>query len=141
MWTLVPPFTTTRSSVCPGGRAAAAKSAAFTGSAFWETKLGSEFFSQSFRAGQAYRVSAWVLTKKGEEARARLSFQFGAGSPEWRSQPVEAAGEWRLVTLDIPPQPAGSPWLSRGSLKLVVDGPGTAWFDDVELLSHAPGPG
>lgn len=107
-----------------------------TGAAvWWETKLGREFFGEPFRPGQAYRISAMVLTKKGEPARARLSFQYGAGSeaPEWSSPPTQGAGEWRRVTLLIPPQPAGSAWLSRGSLKLVVEGHGTAWFDDVEI--------
>lgn len=106
-----------------------------SGPAWWETKLGREFFGEPFRPGQAYRVTARVLTRKGDAARARLLFQYGAGkeAPQWSSQPVAGAGEWRMVTLDIPPQPAGSPWLSRGSLKLVVEGRGTAWFDDVEI--------
>jgi hypothetical protein len=99
----------------------------------WETKLGREFFGEPFRAGQAYRITARVLTLKGEAARARVSFQYGAGSRAWSSKAVAGAGEWRLVTLEIPAQAAGSAWLSRGSLKLVVEGRGTAWFDDVEL--------
>ncbi len=104
--------------------------------AWWETKLGREFFGEPFRPGQAYRISAKVLTRKGESARARLSFQYGAGdaAPEWSSRPAHGSGAWQHVTFVIPPQPAGSAWLSRGSLKLVVDGRGTAWFDDVEIL-------
>ncbi|NLF70986.1 MAG: hypothetical protein GX575_18285 [Candidatus Anammoximicrobium sp.] len=87
---------------------------------------------QTFAVGRTYRVSAWIKT---QGIRQRNAILLGAFAPE-----LKHLGSWRL---EMPAEQEG--WVQRQAqftlpegtqllrIMLHLQGPGTAWIDDVKL--------
>ena len=85
--------------------------------------------------GKRYRLSAWVRTRgvtgKGVclQVKPRVDVDTAVSSPS-----LTGDQEWTLLTVDFVP-PEGESFAVPG---LVVDGRGTAWFDDIALMELDP---
>jgi hypothetical protein len=106
--------------------------------AFWEVPQGSDFWMNPLPSSRQ-RLGAWIKTDGVSGKGAYLSFRFsnyliatGQIPPltETVSEPITGNMDWTYIELMIDTPPQGA---SRGYLRLVLEGVGTAWFDDVCL--------
>ena len=82
-------------------------------------------------AGKRYRLSAWVRTRGVTGQGACLSIQTRQESPEARhSKRLTGDNDWTRLEIEFEPA-KGEPFIVPG---LTVEGGGTAWFDDIELV-------
>ena len=82
-------------------------------------------------AGKRYRLSAWVRTRGVTGKGAYLRVQKKEDAPAaLQSQRLTGDNDWTRLEIEFVPE-AGEPFAVPG---LVVDGGGTAWFDDIELV-------
>jgi len=81
--------------------------------------------------GKRYRLSAWVRTRgvTGKGACLRLKTREDSETAIF-SQPLTGDQDWTLLSVDFAP-PDGESFAVPG---LVVEGRGTAWFDDLQFV-------
>ena len=91
---------------------------------------GPAVFGESARR---YRLSAWVKTElQAGEAYLQVDdcfWNWGDVRATRRSRGLPGAADWTELSIEFEPGP-DDPFLL---IKLVVDGTGDAWFDDVAL--------
>jgi hypothetical protein len=92
--------------------------------------------------GKRYRLSAWVRTRRVTGAGAYLRVNECFWSWEdvratHRSKALTGDNDWTRLELEFEPG-AGDPFGVPG---LVVEGDGTAWFDDLEMVEIPRKPG
>ncbi|MBM4142764.1 MAG: hypothetical protein FJ225_04100 [Lentisphaerae bacterium] len=98
---------------------------------------GTAIFLES---AKRYRLSAWVRTRgvTGRGAFLRLSevfWNWGDVRASHETKRLTGDTDWTLLECEFRPVPDDPLAL----LSLVVEGGGTAWFDDVALVEAAPG--
>jgi hypothetical protein len=108
--------------------------------AFWEVALGPDFWMPAL-ARRPQRLCGWIRTDGCGGPGAYLSFQYSSydrrtgrlsALPEARTVPLTGTRPGRYVELPVPPPQAED--VSRAYIRLVLEGPGSAWFDDIALL-------
>jgi hypothetical protein len=106
--------------------------------AYWEVPQGPDFWMNPLPASRQ-RLGAWIKVEGAAGKGAYLSYQYSSylvatgqkqSFGEFVSAPISGNNDWTYVEMeiDIPPQGA-----TRGYLRLILDGVGTTWFDDVCL--------
>jgi hypothetical protein len=83
-----------------------------------------------FYADSKYRVNAMVRTK-GVTGSAQLVWQAGKADRQ-ASPPLSGNTDWTPVTLEI------ASVTGPATLKLVQEGAGQTWFDNVEMIKESP---
>lgn len=110
-----------------------------SGEAFWEIKVGRENFMDPLRVGERCRLCAWVKTAEPQGGIVRLGFGYGVARQPgvtgealemeyYWSEEIREATDWTQIEVDGLPVPENTMW---AHLLLKLEGPGTAWFDDV----------
>lgn len=99
------------------------------GTASWEAWLH-PLHSSGLRPDRTYRVNAVVRTK-GVTGSAQLVWQAGQ-SDRQASPPLSGNTDWTPVTLKI------DSVTGPATLKLVQEGAGQTWFDNVEMIKETP---
>jgi len=89
-------------------------------------------------SSKRYRLAAWVKTKGLEDGGAWLQaddvfFNWQDVKATRRTEKLTGDRDWTRLEVDFTPS-ANDPFLL---IKLCVEGTGTAWFDDVELVEVA----
>jgi hypothetical protein len=81
-------------------------------------------------AGRRYRLSAWVRTRGATGKGACLSVKpWFEGGGERRSEYLSGEAEWTPLAIEFRAGPDDQHAIPR----LIVEGPGAAWFDDIEF--------
>jgi len=89
-------------------------------------------------SSKRYRLAAWVKTQGLEDGGAYLQvddvfFNWEDVKATRRTEKLTGGHEWTRLEVDFTPSP-DDPFLL---IKLCVEGTGTAWFDDLELVEVA----
>jgi hypothetical protein len=89
-------------------------------------------------SSKRYRLAAWVKTRGLEDGGAYLQaddvfFNWEDVKATRRTEKLTGGHEWTRLEVDFTPSPK-DPFLL---IKLCVEGTGTAWFDDLELVELA----
>jgi hypothetical protein len=89
-------------------------------------------------SGKRYRLAAWVKTKGLEDGGAWLQtddvfFSWQDVKATRRTKKLTGDHDWTRLEVEFTPSPR-NPFLL---IKLSVEGTGTAWFDDLELVEVA----
>ena len=89
-------------------------------------------------SSKRYRLAAWVKTKGLEDGGAWLQaddvfFNWQDVKATRRTERLTGDNDWTRLEVDFTPSPK-DPFLL---IKLCVEGTGTAWFDDLELVEVA----
>lgn len=112
-----------------------------SGKASWKaTTIGPAYGQQEFPAGSRFRLSAQVRTENlAGTATVVLRLHregtedlFDPSTYERFASPLTVRGDTRWTLLDLTTPPI-SPPPDRVHILLVQEGPGTSWFDNVEL--------
>ena len=96
------------------------------GVAFWEAWLDPRY-APELRPQMRYRVKAMVHTE-GVTGGVQLVWQ--SGKDRWASRSLSGTTGWTPVTLEI------GPVTGPATLKLIQQGAGQTWFDDVVIESY-----
>ena len=83
-------------------------------------------------AGKRYRVSAWVKTRALTGEAFLEAWDNGRTPAPVRSQPVGGTTDWQQVSVDVDVAESRLP-AGRIAVRVVHDGQGTSWFDDVAI--------
>jgi hypothetical protein len=115
----------------------------FTRKAWWQVPLGPDFWMGPFPPGRV-KLSGWIRSENLEGIGAYLSFRYSnylietGQRPKWieyTSKPILGNHDWTYVEFQIeaPPKEA-----TRAYLTLVLEGVGTARFDDLSFEQTGP---
>lgn len=106
--------------------------------AYWEAPLGPDFW-QAALPTDPQTIRLWVRTRQVVGSGAQIMFRYSsyaietgqaARLLEYRSAALSGDQDWTCLELTVPPAPAGA---TRAYLRLLLDGAGEAWFDDLRL--------
>lgn len=104
--------------------------------AYWEVPIGPDFWMGPLLVKRQL-VQVWIRTVKAAGAGAYVTFRYSnypmetdqqPRLPEFSSRRLREDSGWQLVDLIVDPPPPGA---TRAYLRLVLEGPGEAWFDDL----------